>query len=158
MLLRARQDAAASVPDAAHIRALSAPSHRRAARLRHVLWAGPLAIAAGLGAIYLLPVRTAESAADREFDRLVTEWTRTAAATSHVPTDGLLSVPGAELLDHATARGVGGGVEWGRCRARTSMTRRSWYAALTVLLVSARCPGTQLPRSTIPLRGRSNPS
>ena len=119
MLLRARQDAAALVPDAAHIRALSAPSHRRAARRRHVLWAGPLAIAAGLGAIYLLPVRTAESAADREFDRLVTEWTRTAAATSHVPTDGLLSVPGVELLGTMPllGGGVGGGV--GAVRGRS---------------------------------------
>lgn len=98
MLLRARQDAADSVPVVEHIVALPAPSQPRAARRRIVRWAGPLAIAAGLGAIYLLSARTAERAADREFDRLVTEWTQTAAATSHAPTDGLLSSPGSELL------------------------------------------------------------
>jgi len=114
MLLRARQDAATSVPVVEHIRAVPTPSQPRAARRRVVRWAGPLAIAAGLGAIYLLSARTAESAADREFDRLVTEWTRTAAATSHAPTDGLLTIPGSELLGTMPRLGLGVGGARGR--------------------------------------------
>lgn len=79
-------------------------------RRRVMLWAGPLAIAAGLGAIWLLPTRSA----DREFDRLVREWSQTAAATSRAPTDGLLTTPGGDFLGGMPSIGSGIGSRQGR--------------------------------------------
>jgi hypothetical protein len=55
--------------------------------------AAPLAVAAGLAAVYFAPSRSA----DREFERVVSEWSRT-ERTMHAPTDGLLAVPGSEYL------------------------------------------------------------
>lgn len=59
----------------------------------------PLAAAAGL-ALWLAPAR----AGDREFEQAVTEWSRT---DQPLPTDGLLSVPGAEYLRRLPALGSG---------------------------------------------------
>jgi hypothetical protein len=50
-------------------------------------------VAAGLGAILVIPDRLK----DQEFDRTVEEWSRTEAAMRS-PTDGLLTVPGSEFL------------------------------------------------------------
>jgi hypothetical protein len=68
-------------------------------------WAIPVAIAAGLAGIMLLPRRSA----DQEFDRLVTEWSRTSDATRHAPTDGLLARPGIGLLGGMSPVGSGVG-------------------------------------------------
>lgn len=54
--------------------------------------AGPLIAAASFAAVWFLPRR----AADREFERVVAEWSRTTQHSS--PTDQLLSFPGAEML------------------------------------------------------------
>jgi hypothetical protein len=76
----------------------SAGSNRSSARPwspgRILAWSAPFLAAAGLAIVLL----QAESAADREFDQLVTEWTRTSAITRHSPTDGLLALPGSEYL------------------------------------------------------------
>ena len=84
--------------------ALAAPAWHRPQR-RLLIWAGPLLAAAGLGAIWILPQR----AADREFDRVVSEWSRTSAATHRSPTDGLLALPGSEFLGGLPPVGTGPG-------------------------------------------------
>lgn len=91
MLARARTQATAPVGVAV----------RRAPRRywRWAAYAAPLAAAAGL-ALWLIPARSA----DLEFERAVTEWSRTARA---LPTDGLLSVPGSEYLRRLPAFGTG---------------------------------------------------
>lgn len=71
-------------------------------------WAVPLALAAGIAAIVVVP-RLPDRAADREFDRLVTEWSRTTEATRHAPTDALLSLPGVGLLGNMPPIGSGVG-------------------------------------------------
>ena len=89
-------------------------SRERAARPvtgRRVLrWAVPVAIAAGLATVMLLPDRSA----DQEFDRLVTEWSRTSDATRHAPTDGLLAPPSIGLLGGMSPVGSGVGALRGR--------------------------------------------
>lgn len=77
---------------------------RRRSPWRWVAAAAPLAVAAGLAGIWLAPSR----AADREFERLVSEWSRTERALN-APTDGLLAVPGSEYLRRLPALGSGAG-------------------------------------------------
>lgn len=72
-------------------------------RLRVVAVAGPLLAAAGLGAVWFNPKRAAE----REFDRVVGEWTATSQQAFRAPTDGLLAVPGSEYLRSVPAIGRG---------------------------------------------------
>jgi hypothetical protein len=62
-------------------------------RRRVIAWSAPLLVAAGLGAVLIIPDRLK----DQEFDRTVAEWSRT-EATFRSPTDGLLAVPGSEFL------------------------------------------------------------
>lgn len=93
MIARARVEADAS--------RVQAPRVTTAPR-RYWRWAAvtvPLAAAAGL-ALWLAPMR----AGDREFEQAVTEWSRT---DRPLPTDGLLSVPGAEYLRRLPALGSG---------------------------------------------------
>ncbi|MFN0099518.1 MAG: hypothetical protein ACKVS7_12645 [Gemmatimonadaceae bacterium] len=80
---------------------------RRATRgpWRLVAYAAPLAAAAGL-ALWLAPDR----AADREFERAVTDWSRTERA---LPSDGLLAVPGSEYLRQLPVLGIGAGRQRG---------------------------------------------
>ena len=91
MVARAR---AAAMPPAA-----PAPVLRR--RRSWAFIAAPLAAAAGL-ALWLAPGR----AADREFERAVSEWSRTERALAS-PTDGLLAVPGSEYLRRLPIVGSG---------------------------------------------------
>lgn len=70
---------------------------------RWALAATPLAAAAAVAAIWLAPSRVAE----REFERVVAEWSRTERALT-APTDGLLAVPGSEYLRRLPAIGSGG--------------------------------------------------
>ncbi|MEP7381733.1 MAG: hypothetical protein ABI910_08610 [Gemmatimonadota bacterium] len=110
---RLKEDDARRTPDFAPMLAQARRSiadARPASRLRVLRWALPLAVAAGLTAIVLIP----ERAADREFDRLVTEWSRTSDATRHAPTDGLLAPATAGLLDGLPAIGSGIGAFRGR--------------------------------------------
>ncbi|MBC7898171.1 MAG: hypothetical protein H7066_22315 [Cytophagaceae bacterium] len=65
----------------------------RWSRRRVLAWGAPLLVAAGLGAILVIPDRLK----DQEFDRTVAEWSRT-EGTFRSPTDGLLAVPGSEFL------------------------------------------------------------
>jgi hypothetical protein len=67
---------------------------RRRWRTRVFVFALPLLAAAG----FVLMLRPRESRADREFDALVTEWSRTTADTRSSPTDALLSLPGDQYL------------------------------------------------------------
>lgn len=83
----------------------AASVHRRRPVLR---WGVPLALAAAIAAIVVVP-RLPDRAADREFDRLVTEWSRTTEATRHAPTDALLSLPGVGLLGNMPPIGSGVG-------------------------------------------------
>lgn len=61
---------------------------------RWVRWLPPLVAAAMVGAVLLSGSRNA----DREFDRLVNEWSQTARLALHSPTDRLLAVPGSQYL------------------------------------------------------------
>ncbi len=70
-------------------------------RRRFVVWGGPILLAAGLSALWVMPRR----AADREFDRLVTEWSETTRSARHSPTDALLALPGSEFLGRMPAVG-----------------------------------------------------
>ncbi|MBK8250820.1 MAG: hypothetical protein IPK85_26005 [Gemmatimonadetes bacterium] len=89
--------ARARVPANAHGDVPVAGARRRVWRWAAI--AAPLAAAAGV-ALWLGPDR----AGDREFERAVTEWSRTERA---LPTDGLLSVPGSEYLRRLPALGTG---------------------------------------------------
>lgn len=82
----------ASAPVAAMSRTREVPRDRQ--RLRLLAVAVPTLVAAGL----LLMLGTGESGADREFEALVTEWSRTASGVRSSPTDVLLSLPGDEYL------------------------------------------------------------
>lgn len=66
----------------------------RRSRVRVLMFALPVMAAAGL----LLMLRPRESQADREFEALVTKWSRTTAETRSSPTDALLSLPGDQYL------------------------------------------------------------
>jgi hypothetical protein len=90
MLARARAQAVQTQPAAG---ATPIRSARRWRPSRLVAWGGPVLVAAGLGALWVIPERLK----DREFDRVVTEWAET-EATLRSPTDGLLTVPGSEFL------------------------------------------------------------
>lgn len=93
MLARARVQAVAPV---------ASPAHQSPRRMwRWAAYAAPLAAAAGL-AVWLAPDR----AGDREFERAVSEWSRTERS---LPTDGLLAVPGSEYLRRLPALGSGAG-------------------------------------------------
>jgi hypothetical protein len=63
-------------------------------RIRWRRWLPPLVAAAALAAV-LIPE---SGRADREFDRLVNEWSETARVALHSPTDRLLAVPGSQYL------------------------------------------------------------
>lgn len=63
-------------------------------RNRWIRWLPPLAAAAALSTLLLSGSREA----DREFDRLVTEWSQTSRVALHSPTDRLLTVPGSQYL------------------------------------------------------------
>lgn len=65
-------------------------------RWRPRVWAVALPVLAAAG--LLLMLRPRESRADREFEALVTEWSRTTAETRSAPTDALLSLPGDQYL------------------------------------------------------------
>jgi ferric-dicitrate binding protein FerR (iron transport regulator) len=95
MMARARADAAATAAAAPTVTATPAAADVRWFRSAKRLLAvgAPLAAAAAL-ALWFRPV----SAADREFEQAVADWSRTAASTATSPTDGLLSVPGSEFL------------------------------------------------------------
>lgn len=76
--------------------AVDRPIARAVARSWHkrlLLIGGPALVAAGLAGLFIVPGRLK----DREFDRVVLEWSRT-DATLHSPTDALLAVPGSEFL------------------------------------------------------------
>lgn len=109
VLARARAQASAQArmqSDAAvHRPAREATRSTTRGPWRWVAYAAPLAAAAGL-ALWLGPQR----AADREFERAVTEWTRAERA---LPTDGLLSVPGAEYLRRLPVLGIRAGGQRG---------------------------------------------
>lgn len=90
MLAAAQQTVAHDAPTSVPVRAV-APR----ARARLVLVAVPMLAAA---AALLLMLRPRESAADREFETLVTEWSRTSDVTRTSPTDALLSLPGDQYL------------------------------------------------------------
>lgn len=66
---------------------------RRWRPVRVLAWGSPVLVAAGLGALFVIPDRLK----DQEFDRAVQEWSRTQAILRS-PTDGLLAVPGSEYL------------------------------------------------------------
>lgn len=63
-------------------------------RARAMVVAVPVLAAAGL----LLMLRPSDSNADREFEALVAEWSRTTTETRASPTDALLSLPGDQYL------------------------------------------------------------
>lgn len=92
MIARARTLASQEGPVAESTES-AAVSRTLRVRRRWPLAAIPLAIAAGLGFLLVNPDR----AADREFERVVSEWSRTERTLS-TPTDGLLAVPGSEYL------------------------------------------------------------
>lgn len=104
MMARARATIANGTPAEVVIAGPVVPTR---AWLRRRTWivGGPLLLAAGLAGIWLRP----SLAADREFEKMVSEWSRTAARSLHSPTDGLLAVPGAEFLRRMPALGEGTG-------------------------------------------------
>lgn len=73
---------------------------RHWSRGRLVMWGAPILVAASFGAIWVVP----KSGTDREFERVVSEWSRTEAALSS-PTDALLAVPGSEFLGRVPSLG-----------------------------------------------------
>jgi len=77
-------------------------------RPRTWAFAAPFAIAAGLAGLWLQPSRVA----DREFEKVVSEWSRTTERSRHSPTDALLTVPGGEYLRRLPAVGGGAGSNW----------------------------------------------
>lgn len=99
----AMRDAARRMAEAAdnvsthHIPVDARPGRIRPLR-RALLWGAPLLVAAGLAIAILRPETAANQSADREFEALVSEWSRTAALTQRSPTDRLLSLPGSEFL------------------------------------------------------------
>lgn len=100
MLARARATVAAGAPPVAARPVASPPAWRR---VRTWAIGGPLLLAAGLAGIWLQPSRVA----DREFEKVVSEWSRTADRSLHSPTDGLLTLPGSEYLRGLPAVGAG---------------------------------------------------
>ncbi len=104
VLARARLTVSATAPSPALVAPVVAlvPFWRRTR-----IWAiaAPMALAAGLAAIWLQPGR----AADREFETVVSEWSRISERSLHSPTDGLLALPGAQYLRPMPAFGSGTG-------------------------------------------------
>lgn len=107
-----RSDAISAPPFAPMLaRAISAvapapPAVARITPVRHwsrgglVRWGAPILLAAALAAIWIVP----DSRKDREFERVVSEWSRTEAALRS-PTDALLAVPGSEFLGRLPSLG-----------------------------------------------------
>ncbi|MGQ0767399.1 MAG: hypothetical protein ACT4OZ_17250 [Gemmatimonadota bacterium] len=96
MIARARVEAAAmlaTVPNAA-TRGRTRPG------LRAIVWGAPVVLAAGIGAILVVSDRMK----DREFERVVSEWSASEVATQS-PTDQLLVLPGSEFLGRLPAVG-----------------------------------------------------
>lgn len=93
MIARARARASQEGPVADSTESVGVVPRTRGVRRRWPLAAIPIAIAAGVAFLFVNPDR----AADREFERVVSEWSRTERALS-TPTDGLLAVPGSEYL------------------------------------------------------------
>lgn len=83
----------ARVAASAHPVAPEAPVRTTTRRMWLLAVGAPLAVAAGLGFLWLRPAR-----ADLEFEQTVQEWTRTTGSAFASPTDGLLQVPGSEYL------------------------------------------------------------
>lgn len=77
-------------------------------RPRNWAIAAPFAVAAALAGIWLQPDRVA----DREFEKVVSEWARTAQRARSSPTDALLALPGDEYLRRLPALGGGAGSTW----------------------------------------------
>ena len=63
-------------------------------RVRWGRWLPPLLAAAALAAVLI----QGSGRADREFDRVVNQWSETARVALHSPTDRLLAVPGSQYL------------------------------------------------------------
>lgn len=63
-------------------------------RIRWRRWLPPLVAAAAMAAVLV----HGSGGADREFDRVVNEWSQTARVALHSPTDRLLTVPGSQYL------------------------------------------------------------
>lgn len=102
MIARARADVAAGQGVAGSDMVAGT---RRRHPWRRMALAAPVAAAAAVAAIWLAPGR----AADREFERAVSEWSRT-ERTLDAPTDALLRVPGSEYLRRLPALGAGAGI------------------------------------------------
>ncbi len=104
MIARARADAAVAPSAEAPATGPAAVADVRWIRSakRLLIIGAPLAAAA----VFALWFRPA-SAADREFEQAVADWSRTAALTASSPTDGLLSVPGSEFLRGTPMDGMG---------------------------------------------------
>ena len=99
ILRRAREEAAD--PALTVVSGKDAPPSRAPRRL--LRWGAPMAAAAVLATLLV----TGDRHANREFDRLVNDWSRTAQVTLRSPTDGLLTVPGSEYLRSVPAVGSG---------------------------------------------------
>jgi hypothetical protein len=99
MIARARASASTiEVP----VRAPIVEAPRRQPFARTLLWATPVVIAASLTILLLRrPDR-----ADREFEQLVTQWSRANQSAPRSPTDRLLSVPGSEYLRSTPTLGI----------------------------------------------------
>lgn len=95
MMARARAEA-----DATRVTPTSSPASPRR-YWRWAAFAAPLAAAAAV-ALWLAP----SDAGDLEFERAVSEWSRTERP---LPTDGLLAVPGSEYLRRLPALGSSAG-------------------------------------------------
>ena len=110
MMARAREAIGRATLDDRPVVSPPARAARLITRRRVLRWAVPVAIAAGLATVMLLPRRSA----DQEFDRPVTEWSRISDSTRHAPTDGLLNRPGIGLLGGMAPVGSGTGAFRGR--------------------------------------------
>lgn len=80
-------------------------ARRRQPFARTLLWATPVVIAASLTLLLLRRPDPADRA-DREFEQLVTQWSRTNQSAPRSPTDRLLSVPGSEYLRSTPTLGI----------------------------------------------------
>lgn len=103
---RARNDLAAGEAAATPLEspAITPPdSASRPRRSPWIRWGPPVAAAALLGAVLI----QGSGRADREFDRVVNEWSQTARVALHSPTDRLLAVPGSQYLRSMPRLGSG---------------------------------------------------
>jgi hypothetical protein len=102
MIARARASAG-TIEAPVRTRVVEPP--RRQPLARTLLWATPVVIAASLTILLLRrPDRT--DRADREFEQLVTQWSRVNQSAPRSPTDRLLLVPGSEYLRSTPTLGI----------------------------------------------------